>query len=140
MNETCPGTEGTGLTTNEIKGFNQTETKIINEARGILDSKEMSQIQQAHASGQPVTVVINGRIIQYEPNLPASGMTMFGENGFLIGKEAFKSQVELQKTILHELHRLNTSSSASGVSSSLAAKETKAAFDFAEKASNVLGE
>ena len=118
MNETCPGTEGTGLTTNEIKGFNQTETKIINEARGILDSKEMSQIQQAHASG----------------------MTMFGENGFLIGKEAFKSQVELQKTILHELHRLNTSSSASGVSSSLAAKETKAAFDFAEKASNVLGE
>ncbi len=49
----------------------------------------------------------------------------------LIGKDAFKSQAELQKTILHELYRLNTSSSANGVSSSLGTKETKAAFDFA---------
>ena len=63
---------------------------------------------------------------------------MFGENGFLIGKGAFKSQAELQKTILHELHRLNTLSSASGVSSLLIAQEMKAAFDFAEKASSVL--
>lgn len=46
---------------------------------------------------------------------------MFGENGFLIGKGAFKSQAELQKTILNELHRLNTLSSASGVSSLLIA-------------------
>ena len=128
-----------GQTDNVIKGFNQTETKIINEAQGILDSKAMTQIQQAHVTGQPVTVVINGRTIQYEPNLPASGMTMFGENGFLIGKAAFKSQAELQKTILHELHRLYTSSSAGGVSGALAAQEAKAAFDFAEKASNILG-
>ena len=42
-------------------------------------------------------MVINGRTIQYEPNLSVSGMTMFGENGFLIGKGAFKSQAELQK-------------------------------------------
>lgn len=36
----------------------------------------MSQIQQAHISGQPVTVVVNGRTIQYEPNLLASGITI----------------------------------------------------------------
>ena len=29
----------------EDKGFDQTETKIINGARGILEPKEMSQIQ-----------------------------------------------------------------------------------------------
>ena len=128
-----------GQTDNVIKGVNQAETNIINEAQGILDSKAMTQIQQAHITGQPVTVVINGRTIQYEPNLPASGMTMFGENGFLIGKEASKSQGELQKTILDELHRLYISSSAGGVSGALTAQEAKAAFDFAEKASNILG-
>ncbi|WLS94159.1 MULTISPECIES: hypothetical protein [Gilliamella] len=40
---------------------------------------------------------------------------------------------------MHELHRLYTSSSAGGVSGALAAQEAKAAFDFAEKASNILG-
>lgn len=58
---------------------------------------------------------------------------MFGENGFLIGNEAFTSSGELSKTVLHELYRLNTSASAAGVSAELAARETKAAFDFAEK-------
>ena len=123
---------------NVTKGFTQTETKIINEAQGILDSKTMGQIQQAHSKGQPVTVVINGRIIQYEPNLPGSGMTMFGDDGFFIGPEAFKSKAELQKTVLHELYRLNTSNAANGVSEALASQETKAAYSFAEKASSVL--
>ena len=58
---------------------------------------------------------------------------MFGENEFLIGKEAFKPQVELQKTILHELHRLNTSSSASGVSSFFSCKEDESSFRFCRK-------
>ena len=59
---------------------------------------------------------------------------MFGENGFLIGREAFSSEAELGKTILHELYRLNTSTSAGGVSGSLATSETAAAFNFAERA------
>ena len=37
---------------------------------------------------------------------------MFGENGFLIGNEAFSSTSELGKTVLHEFYRLYTSSSA----------------------------
>lgn len=65
-------------------------------------------------------------------------MTVVGESGFLIRPEAFKSKAELQKTVLHELYRLNTSNSAIGVSGTLASQETKAAFDFAEKASNAL--
>lgn len=39
-------------------------------------------------------------------------MTVVGESGFLIRPEAFKSKAELQKTVLHELYRLNTSNSA----------------------------
>jgi filamentous hemagglutinin len=121
-----------------ITGFSATESGIINEAQGILNSSELAKIQAAHAAGQPVTVNIGGRLVQYEPGLPASGMTMFGENGFLIGREAFASPQELQQTILHELYRLNTSSSASGVSGALATQETKAAADFAAKAVKVL--
>lgn len=119
---------------NTIKGFNAVESNIINEAKTMINSSEFAQIKAAHRAGQSVTVNIGGRIIQYEPGLNASGMTMFGENGFLIGNEAFTSSGELSKTVLHELYRLNTSANSAGVSAELAAQETKAAFDFAEKA------
>jgi hypothetical protein len=78
---------------------------------------------------------IGGRIIQYEPGLPASGMTMFGENGFLIGNEAFASEGELARTVLHELYRLATSAvPEAGVTGATAAAETQAAASFAERA------
>ncbi len=128
------GAAAAGANGGVIRGFTFTESGIINEAQGILNSSELAKIQAAHAAGQPVTVNVGGRLIQYEPGLPASGMTMFGENGFLIGREAFTSPAELQQTILHELHRLTTSNSANGVSGALAAQETKAAADFAAKA------
>jgi hypothetical protein len=121
-----------------ISGFSDTEWAVINEARSILESPDMARIRAAHESGQSITVVIKGRIIQYEPDLPASGMTMFGENGFLIGREAFASKAELSKTVLHELHRLATSQSAGGVSGILATEETAAAATFAERAFEVL--
>ena len=56
-------------------------------------------------------MAVNGRTILYEPTLNASGMTLFGENGFIIGREAFKNNQELTKTLLHELHRLATTAS-----------------------------
>jgi hypothetical protein len=65
-------------------------------------------------------------------------MTMFGENGFLIGNEAFSSDAELTQTVLHELYRLNTSASAGGVTADLASQETKAAFEFAKIVYEVL--
>lgn len=70
----------------------------------------------------------------YEPSLPASGMTMFGENGFIIGSEAFASDAELAKTVAHETFRLSTSASAGGASARLATSETADAFGFAERA------
>ncbi|WP_445656604.1 hemagglutinin repeat-containing protein [Achromobacter sp. NCFB-sbj8-Ac1-l] len=123
-----------------IPGFNQVESGVLNEAKAILNSSELARIQAAHVAGKPIEINIGGRLIQYEPGLPASGMTMFGENGFLIGREAFKSPAELQKTILHELHRLSTSQSSGGVSAALASHETQAAYDFAEKAFQYLNE
>jgi len=71
--------------------------------------------------------------------LPASGFTLFEENAFVIGKEAFKSQAELNKTLLHELYRLNTSGAKSArVSRASAAAETKSAATFAEETYNAL--
>lgn len=128
------GVAGGGASTAGIPGYTATESGVIHEAQSILNSSELARIQAAHAAGQPVTVNIGGRLIQYEPGLPASGMTMFGEDGFLIGREAFVSRQELQQTILHELYRLTTSNSANGVSGALATQETKAAADFAAKA------
>ena len=55
-----------------------------------------------------------------------------------MGREAFTSQLEAQRTILHELYRLHAGASAGGVTGSLASQETKAAYDFADKAVKVL--
>jgi hypothetical protein len=66
-------------------------------------------------------------------------MTMFGENGFIIGREAFSSPGEFARTILHELYRLSYSASAGGVTASVATQETAAAASFAERAAAFLG-
>ncbi|CCV09517.1 hypothetical protein MESS2_p40001 [Mesorhizobium metallidurans STM 2683] len=122
-----------------LAGFSKVERSIISEARAILASPKMDTIRAAQASGKPVSVTIGGRLVQYEPGLPASGMTMFGENGFLIGREAFTSKEELNKTVLHELFRLETSKAKKGVSAELAKKETQDASSFADRASNAMG-
>jgi hypothetical protein len=119
-----------------LAGFSSVERSVITETRTILSSPEMGQLRQAQAAGREIVVRVGGRLIQYEPGLQASGMTMFGENGFLIGREAFASEAELAKTLLHELYRLKTSViGPSGVfAGEVVAVETKAAFDFAERA------
>jgi hypothetical protein len=122
-----------------LAGFTAREVAVIFETRGILSSSQMSVLRGAHAAGTPVTVNIGGRTILYEPGLSASGMTLFGENGFVIGRAAFGSNGELGRTILHELHRLTHSSSAGGVSGSLVTQETAAAFGFSERAAVLLG-
>jgi hypothetical protein len=72
--------------------------------------------------------------VVYEPGLPSSGFTLFGEHGFAMGSEAFSSESETAKTILHETYRLSTSNVAGGASADLASSETQSAFDFANKA------
>jgi hypothetical protein len=124
----------------ELARFSAAEKSIIQEAKQILSSPEMAKIQAAYKAGQSVVINVGGRIIQYEPGLPASGMTMFGQNGFLIGREAFASQAELTKTVLHELYRLSSSHIGRGAAASGAgvAAETEAAFQFAERAYKAL--
>jgi RHS repeat-associated protein len=138
LQSTRPVIQGVRQASKTIAGFSEVESGIINEARIMINSSKFATLRAAQNSGNPVIVNIGGRLIQYEPELQASGMTMFGENGFLIGREAFSSSSELYKTVLHELYRLKTSASSSGVSSVLATSETNAAFDFAERAIKVL--
>jgi len=120
---------------NAGRNFSSIELSIVNEAGSILNSSSFSTLRKAHKARKSATVKIGCRTIQYEPSLGgASGMTLFGENGFLISSAAFVSEAELSKTILHELFRLSTSRSASGISGALSASETSAAFSFAERA------
>lgn len=72
--------------------------------------------------------------ILYEPGINASGMTLFGERGFVIGREAFASDSELAMTVAHEMYRLAMSASAGGVDAGLVRVETNAAFTFGERA------
>lgn len=114
--------------------FSAQELGVISEAKSILAAPEFAEISAANQAGEATSVNIGGRTILYEPELPASGMTMFGENGFIIGSEAFSSDLELNQTILHELYRLNFSGSAGGISGELASQETNAAASFAARA------
>lgn len=118
--------------------FSPSELRILREARELYGSDAMGLIRAAHAAESVVITQVGTRLVQYEHGLPASGMTMFGIDGFLIGREAFLAPDELGLTVLHELQRLNTSVSAVGVDSSLAAEETRAAASFAERAIGAL--
>jgi hypothetical protein len=123
----------TGVPSSALQSMTPLQGKLAAEAHGMLHSKELGLIRVGHALGKEVEVTIQGRTVIYNPELEASGMSLFGEDGFLIGREAFKSEAELTKTILHELHRLTTTASkAEGVSGALAAEETKAAATFAD--------
>ena len=118
-----------------LESFTAAEQSIIIEARRILSSPWFARIRAAQAAGKGVIVRINGRLIQYEPGAPCSGMTLFGENGFLLGREAFKSESEVVKTLLHELHRLTTSVvRAEGATMATVHSETQAAKIFADRA------
>jgi hypothetical protein len=111
-----------------------TDAAIIAAARQLYNSAQMNEIRAAHRSGLPVTVRIGKYTVQYEA-LPFSGFTSFGIEGFVIGKEAFASESELKKTLLHELYRLHHSELAKGggVDRNTIRAETDAAFQFAER-------
>lgn len=113
----------------------ETEQKIIYEVRNILQSHQFQTLYNAFKQGVVHTEIINSRTIQVEPDLPFSGMALFKENGFVLGKEAFASKNELIKTLLHEIYRLETSTIGKNKKATQQeiTAETKAAFEFAEK-------
>lgn len=111
--------------------------RIMNEARNIVSSSQMETLRGAAQRGERAAVQIGQRSITYEPDLPGSGFT-WARKGFHLGRDAFSSQAELTKTVLHELHRLGNSSVVGrGVTQQAAAAETQAAASFAEKAYNL---
>lgn len=109
--------------------FSAAENAIVNEVKNI----PLDQLRAAFQAGGG-ELSIGGRTILVDPGVPASGMTLFGENGFVLGRDAFGSDAELTQTLLHETYRLSTSQAAAGVSGGLAASETNAAFSFAQRA------
>ena len=119
----------------QILPFSPIKRGIIRETKEILANPEMARLKAAAKSGEPLEVNIGGRHIQYEPGLPSSGFTNFERNGFAIDREETASTAEWEKTVLHELHRLTTSStSKEGLSAASASTETRAASKFAEEA------
>lgn len=124
--------EEAALADPKIAALSDAERAAAISARKIFNSPEFETIRRAHQEGKAVEVVIDGKTIVYEPDLPASGLSLFGEEGFVIGPQAFTSEAELAKTVAHESHRLATSKSAEGVSGELAAQETEAAQGFGD--------
>jgi hypothetical protein len=114
----------------------EAEQALVADARQILGSPEMVKIRAAQAAGEQITTTINGRTIQYQPDLPWSAMTWHAQKGFTLGEEAFTSEAELTKTVLQELFRLANASQQAG--KEIAAEETLAAYTFAEKTYNAV--
>jgi len=135
--ESAPGLVKVGLGDNPASWFVTgpgalaKEAQVLNEAKNIL--KESNLLVEAYQAGKGIEMKIAGRTIIVEPEAPMSGMTLFGEKAFVLGKEAFASAEELAKTVLHELYRL-TNSSGGATNGAKAAQETKAAASFAERA------
>jgi hypothetical protein len=133
------GSSGAAAAEGELAGATSAERAIIGHGQSIIRSSEFGALRAANAAGKSAEVSAGGTTIVYEPGLPASGMTLFGENGFVLGPEAFSSEAELGHTVLWELYRLGTSSSSGGVSGALASSETSAAQSFATRYSHLLG-
>lgn len=108
------------------------EKEIAEESYDILNNENFDKIINAFKKNQSVEIEINGRVITYD-DAPFSGLTNFEKNGFHIGREAFKDDDEIIKTVLHEMHRLKTSKLRGSGNAADVAQETKAAFDYAEK-------
>lgn len=79
-------------------------------------------------------MVIRGVAIDYISSLPGSGFSN-RPYGFVMGPEAFGSEAEVQKTILHEMYRVRVDLIGQhGYSAEVGSQETRQAFDFAERA------
>lgn len=119
--------------------FDTTEKSVIAKADDILNDPEFDKLRRAFADGEVAEVNIKGTTIVFEPDYPGSGMTLFNEGGFVMGRHAFSSEGETVRTVLHESHRLATSQQAGGVTQKTATSETRAAERFADEAAEFLG-
>jgi hypothetical protein len=97
-----------------------------------VNGPNFARLQDAFRSGVFSEFKMGGRTVLVEPGHPYSGLSLFGENGYVLGREAFSSSDELIKTLLHETYRLETSAVRSR-GSVVAGPETQATYDFVER-------
>jgi hypothetical protein len=113
------------------------DAMIFTEARTIFRSPLLEGIRESFAKNIEMKVRIGAYYVQYEPGIPTgtfSAMTDFEGNGFTMARDAFKSEDEFKKTILHEVYRLRTSARAPVEAGHEKQRvETDAAFHFAER-------
>ena len=117
--------------------FSPLEAAVIVEAHAIIVDVNFQTMVFGSITTNPAIARINGRQIQYEPDLPASGMTLAspGDDGFILGNQAFSSKGEEVRTVLHELYRLATMHVAqTGITQEIATDSTQTAFTFANRA------
>lgn len=122
--------------TDHLGAANQVELNMANTAQDIFTSPGMDELRHAAQNGIAAEVEINGYKVLYEPDIPGSGFSLasFGERGFAIGPQGMSSDLELARTVAHEVYRVNmTEIPELGVDATRAASETQAAFEFAEK-------
>jgi hypothetical protein len=124
------------------QGWSTQDATIITRSQSILQSPQFQKLKDAFASGTEKKTEINGVTIMYHPELPPkySGMTLFGDHGFLMGPAAFKSQTETGATVLQEMYRLTTSEIGPAGHAKVGgvAEETKTAQDWANRAVSAL--
>jgi hypothetical protein len=115
----------------------QRDGSILDDVRTIFRSPLLKSIRQAFASNVEAKVRIGRYYIQYEPGIPPgkfSAITDFEGNGFTVARDAFKSEGEFRKTLLHEVYRLRTSAKEPVEAGHKQQRiETDAAFRFAER-------
>jgi hypothetical protein len=114
--------------------FPAAERAVIAEVKAMQGTGLYAKARAAMASGQEVEVVIGTRTIIIAPQMPASGMTFFADNVFVIGREALVSEAEFFKTLLHELYRLAFQRGIQAGAVGAATEPTAAAAAFAERA------
>ena len=121
--------------------ISETEHRIIQEVTLLLKSKKFRSLRTAYKKGKQKTVIIFGRTISFDPEIPYSGMTYFEKNSFAVGAKAFKNREELIKTLLHEIYRLEKSviRNTRQASQQEVTEETNAAHAFAERTISYFG-
>jgi len=128
-----PGSKAGRVAAIAEEAFTATEMAAVREVEAMTAAGVPAEIEAAFRAGG-AELRVGERTILVDPGVPASGLTLFGENGFIVGGLAFQTEGELIRTLLHETHRLLTTQSAQGVTAAMAASETSAAASFAERA------
>jgi len=120
-------------------GFSSSEQVTMQQAESMLRSPGMHALGNAAEQGLVRSVEISGVSVTVDPGLSGGGrmgMTNTEVGGFILAPEAFGSQAILAETVLHELHRVNSSEAlpAGQHSGQSAAQETERAATFARRA------